>query len=303
MQFSRVWIQPKGFIVNSTFQSLLAGEHARVFASLLVLGGAFAANHISVQLLKRKLQGGASVHTERSRQRHVMIKNGVVLFAFLAICAIWATLIAGVALSMAAVATAVVISGKELIMCGTGYFMYTVSRPFKVGDFVEIDGVCGRVVDVDLFSTVLSEATRGYQITGRVITIPNSVLLAKSVQNHSATGEYVIGMVKIAVPNTADRDKCEQAALSAGNAVCEKWQKHADSHFQRIESKDFVDLPSSKVKVLWESDDAKNLVFLLRFACPLSQRAMVQQEILRQFWRQQETYLSKGSSPPAEASH
>lgn len=280
----------------SALNELFGGELARVVATIIVLIGAGAANRISIRLLSRKLQDSPSVHSERSRQRHVMIKNGVFLFAFLAICAIWASLIAGVALSMAAVATAIVISGKELIMCGTGYLLYAISRPYKVGEFVEIDGISGRVVDVDLFCTVVAEATKGYQITGRVITIPNSVLLTKSVQNHSATGEYVIGMVKIAVPTSADREKCEAVALAAGNAICEKWQKHADSHFQRIESKAFIELPSSKVKVLWESDDAKQFVFLLRFACPISQRAQVQQDILRQFWLNQNVFLDSATS-------
>src|SRR5690606_14350724 len=97
-----------------SINSLFGGEFLRVLATLMVIGAAIGANRLSVRYMSRKAEEGAHSYSERSRQRHVLIKNSVFLFAALAICTIWATLIAGVALSLAAVATALVISAKEL---------------------------------------------------------------------------------------------------------------------------------------------------------------------------------------------
>jgi len=57
------------------------------------------------------------------------------------------------ALSLAAVAGAVLIVSKELLMCVLGYLYITFVRPFKVGDLIEINQLHGRVIDIDIFAT------------------------------------------------------------------------------------------------------------------------------------------------------
>lgn len=76
---------------------------------------------------------------------------------FFVIISVWASTIAGFALSLAAVAGAVLIVSKELLMCVLGYLYITFVRPFKVGDLIEINQLHGRVIDIDIFATTLAE--------------------------------------------------------------------------------------------------------------------------------------------------
>jgi hypothetical protein len=258
------------------------GEIGRVAATLLVVFGAIAAHRLNLRYI------GMSTRREGAqdglRQRVVAIKNVVFLIASLAIGTIWATKIAGIALSLAAFAGALVLSAKELIMCATGYLLFTVSRPYRVGDFIEVGGVAGRVTDVDMLCTTLAETSSAYQQTGRTVSFPNSFLLSNSVRNQSATGDFVINLLRLAVPYNVDRDAYEAAALRAGAVVCEPWLGTADEHFRRIEETDFVDLPSSRVRVLWESHDIKQHWLVIRFASPSSERVNAQQAVQRLFW-------------------
>ena len=277
-------------------QPLLSGELGRLAATLLVVAGAFAMHWLNLRYLGRKserdgrLQEAAGVTgrkgQERLRRRVVLTKNVLVLVAVLVILTIWASKIAGAALSLAAFASAVVLSGKELIMCCTGYALYAMARPYGVGDFIEINGIAGRVIDVDLFSTTLAEIATAHQLTGRSITFPNSLLLSQPVRNQTATGEYVINLLRVAVPYDCDRQRCEAAAIAAGEAVCKFWLKDADRHLRRIEDEDFIDLPSSEVKVLWESDDTYKHWLVIRFASPIQLRVTAEQDILRRFWNE-----------------
>ncbi|MNR71544.1 Small-conductance mechanosensitive channel [compost metagenome] len=265
-------------------QEFFTGEIGRIAATLLIVVAAVAIHRLNMRYLSSDA-AKRDIGQEKLRSRVVAIKNVMMLAAIFAIGAIWASKIAGVALSLAAFAGAMVLSAKELIMCGTGYLLHSISRPYRVGDFIEVNGVAGRVIDVDIFCTTVAETAAANQLTGRALTFPNSALLTSPVRNHSATGEFVINLLRIAVPYEADRERCEEAAIKAGTEVCRPWMQQADAHFRRIEESAFLDLPSSRVKVLWEPHDVKQHWMVVRFASPISQRVSATQDIQRGFWK------------------
>lgn len=278
-----------------------SGELGRIMATCLVIAGAVALNRLYLRYIgsnHRKDGSEAGRHNaERARQRLVAIKNVIFFGALAAICTIWATKIAGVALSLAAFAGAMVLSAKELIMCATGYLFFNISRPYRVGDYIEVAGMSGRVIDVDLFATTVAETASTNQLTGKSLTFPNSLLLSQPVRNHSGTGEFVVSLLRLAVPYDVDRALCEAAALKAGTQVCEPWHQRADQHFRRIEESAFVDLPSSRVKVMWEAHDIKQHWLIIRFSTPLNNRVNAQQEIQRLFWAEMGEVLAKSKVP------
>ena len=84
--------------------------------------------------------------------------------------------------SILAVAAAIVIALKELIMCLTGGILLNVSHIFKVGQRIEVDGARGFVIEKNLLTTKILEIgpeRNSQQTTGEVISIPNSLLLSK----------------------------------------------------------------------------------------------------------------------------
>ena len=58
--------------------------------------------------------------------------------------------------------------------------MLVIFRPFKIGDFVEVAGLSGKIEEIKIFSTVL--------VTGdnKQITIPNGQITSESIVNYSA---------------------------------------------------------------------------------------------------------------------
>ncbi|MFB6155901.1 MAG: mechanosensitive ion channel family protein, partial [Haloferacaceae archaeon] len=74
-----------------------------------------------------------------------------------------------------------------------GWFYIVVKRPYSVGDRVAIDEARGDVIEVDFFVTTLWEIDGGLvtsnQPSGRIITVPNSVVLSAHVYNYS-WGEF-----------------------------------------------------------------------------------------------------------------
>lgn len=268
--------------ISNFLQYASATELGRIMATAVTIGLAVLFTRLWGQYLLRSSAGRDIV---RTREKRVHAKNIVWVTMVFIIIGIWASKIAGIILSLAAVGGAILLVSKELIMCLMGYMMITTSRSFRVGDFIEIAGMTGRVIDIDVFATTLAETGAVHQLTGKTLSLPNSTVLNQPVRNDSATGEYIVDLLPIVVPFDVNFEEAETAALAAAQLVTEVWQAAADRHLERIEGVEFVDLPSSRPKVLWQSLDSKSHTLTIRFGCPMMQRVTAEQEIFRQFWR------------------
>ena len=72
------------------------------------------------------------------------------------------------------------------------------------------------------------------------------------------------------------------------------WREEAMTHFLKV-SENFIALLSGRTKVSWDFSNPEHLVLIIRVACPVGQRAKVEQAIFRDTWRA--LYTSNVLSP------
>jgi small-conductance mechanosensitive channel len=92
---------------------------------------------------------------------------------------------------------------KDFIMAFLGWFVLMGRNGIRVGDWVEIKGVGGEVVEVGLFRTVLLETgslTESGHPTGRRVTFVNSYAVEGHYFNFSTSGHWLWDELKIVVP-------------------------------------------------------------------------------------------------------
>jgi small-conductance mechanosensitive channel len=272
--------QLSNFLI-SEFSVFTQTEMWRIVATLISV----VVTMVLMKLVQRRARLSTISQTEVSRRRGnlVLLKNLLLFSALIVIGTIWASKIAGVALSLAAVAGALLIVSKEFLLNLLGTASLTISRLYRVGDFIEIEGIVGRVIDTDLLATTLSEALDGSQLTSRTVAIPHSILLVKPVRNLTATGEYVVNLLRVGAGTREDLIALEQILLEAANEVCQPWISQADAHLKRIESRDLMDLPSAEPRVIVQLQNEKEALLSLRYACRPNDRVKVEQKILRKY--------------------
>ncbi len=115
----------------------------------------------------------------------------------------------GVLFSLGVVGFAVTFALQQPLFSLIGWFYIIVKRPYGVGDRVAIEDAKGDVISVDFFVTTLWEIDGGLvssnQPSGRVITVPNSVVLSSHVYNYSWEGfPYVWNEVGVQVAYETD---------------------------------------------------------------------------------------------------
>ncbi len=262
--------------------ALIPGQWEKVIVTALLVGMALLASHLWARYLSR-----GTMSAEKRRIHLVWARNIIWFASLLVIVSVWASTIAGFALSVAAVAGAILIVSKELVMCVHGYLYVTVVQPYKIGDVIEFNQLHGRVVDVDMFATTLAELDKAGQRTGKVAQFPNGLLLTHPLINSSPNGAYALHAIQIPIPEpvSQDLDRIEAAALAAADGATAVWQEEAMAHFRKASEENFITLPSGRTKVSWDFSNPEHLVLVVRVACPSEQRAKVEQAVFRDTWR------------------
>lgn len=260
----------------------IPGSWEKVIATVLLVGVALLLSHLWSRYLAR-----GEISAQKRRLHLVWARNIIWFSVLLVIITVWASTIAGFALSLAAVAGALLIVSKELVMCVHGYLYVTLVQPFKVGDTIEFSQMRGRVIDIDMFATTLIEMDAAGQVTGNVVEFPNGMLLTTPLRNTSPTEGFLLSHIRIPVPGDLahDLDRVEQAAMAAADQVTSAWRAEAMAHFRKVSEALFIDFPSGKSKVTWDFSDPEHLVLVVRVACPATQRANVGQAVFRETWR------------------
>lgn len=96
---------------------------------------------------------------------------------------------------------------KDFIVAFIGWLVLMGKNGIRLGDWVEIDGVSGEVVELGIFHTVLFETgnwTDAGHPTGRRVTFTNSFAIQGHYFNFSTSGQWLWDEVAIVVPAGQD---------------------------------------------------------------------------------------------------
>lgn len=122
---------------------------------------------------------------------------------------------------------ALTIALQDFVLAFFGWFVLIGKRGIRVGDWVEINGVSGEVVEVGLMRTTLLEtgnlAERGTP-TGRRISFMNSFAIRGTYFNFSTSGQWMWDEISVSVPGSVDTQATTERIL---RAVQEETQENA----------------------------------------------------------------------------
>ena len=96
---------------------------------------------------------------------------------------------------------------KDFIVGFLGWFVLMRKNGIRLGDWVEINGVTGEVIEIGLFHTVLLETgnwTDSGHPTGRRVTFTNSYAIEGHYFNFSTSGQWLWDELQVVLPTGED---------------------------------------------------------------------------------------------------
>ncbi|MGB7354347.1 MAG: mechanosensitive ion channel family protein, partial [Acidobacteriaceae bacterium] len=130
---------------------------------------------------------------------------------------------------------ALTIALQDYILAFIGWFMLVGKNGVRVGDRVEINGVCGEVIDFGLMSTTLLETTglaQSGEPTGRTVTFLNSYAIRGQLFNFSGEGQWLWDEVTVSVPTGEDMNAIAKTIESAAREETAENARLAEQEWQ-----------------------------------------------------------------------
>ncbi len=237
-------------------------------------------------ILLRAIVERESVPLDVRRRLVVQIRNVLGFIFVLGLFFILANELRAFAVSLVAIAVAVVLATKELILCLSGTALRIGANAYTIGDRIEINGVRGNVIDQTFLATTILEIGPGHvtsQYSGRAIVFPNSLLLAHPLINETYMKEYIVHTMTIPLAVTDDWQAAEKILLSIADEACQPFLEKAARHMKELEGKNWMDVPSVKPRVSIQIPEPGRVNLLLRIPTPAHRTSRLEQVILRRF--------------------
>lgn len=233
--------------------------------------------------VQRFLAHREGIEPEQRRRLLSNLRNSLFFVLLVGLALVWAPSLRTFALSLTAFAVAIILATKELILCISGSFVKTASGSMQVGNWVEVSGVRGEILDQTLMTTTIQELGKdqaAYEFTGRTIVLPNSIFLTVPAINEQFFKRYVFHAFQIVVDVKTNIALLEKAMVDTVNKEMGSEWEIARRYLALIEKRSGFDIqgpePRTRIEML---DDGKVKLILTAFlptrrAIDIEQKAM-----------------------------
>lgn len=228
------------------------------------------------------------------------LKTGFFVVLTLGMLYIWGEAISGFAVSIFAIAFALVFSVKETFMNLNGAFLRMQGHHYDIGDRISIGEVRGDVIDISLLSTTLMEIGKynaNHQVTGKRIVIPNCMILSEPLINESFLDHYDLIHIKIPLKQTDSWKEAKDMLLQIAKEECASYIEQARIKIRSLERNRSIELPSIEPRIAIQIPEPDLVNLHLRVPCLSHSREKVEQNILMRFLHQYDA-IRKGEMTP-----
>ncbi len=211
----------------------------KVLYSVITLLIAYLANVFSENLINRQIL--------EMRERYNLRKvfSAIIsILAFGVILAIWlqqtTTLLVAYGLLSAGVAFAL----QDVLKNLAGGIIIILTAPFKAGDRIEVENDAGDILDIKLFNTTIMEIRQWIdadQYSGRIIIIPNSFILNKTVRNYTKDFSFIWDEIYLMLTYDSNWKKAMEIATKIVHETVVPFEATAKNELVKMGGKYFIE--------------------------------------------------------------
>lgn len=169
----------------------------RLLATIVTVVGLWLVERVALALMYRRASDPRVRYMWRKSITYLALLIGLV-----AIGHIWIQRIESLATFLGLLTAGVAIALKDLVANLAGWAFIVWSRPFDVGDRVQVGSHAGDVIDLHLFQFTLNEIGNWVdadQSTGRIIHVPNGKVLSDPIANYDKGFRYIWSEIPVTI--------------------------------------------------------------------------------------------------------
>ncbi|MHC4563363.1 MAG: mechanosensitive ion channel family protein [Planctomycetota bacterium] len=244
--------------------------------------GLAATVYLLIGAVQRKLSKDITGIEARHKVRLTASWVGIGVF-LVAAALIWATGIRDFGIFLGIIGAGLALSLQETLVCIAGWLIFLVRRPYDIGDRVEVNGRIGDVIGVSVFQTTMLEVgnwVKGEQSTGRMLIVPNSVLIRHEVLNYAKGFPFIWDELSIIVTFESDWEKAEELMLSKAELEADKIESQVRRQIEQMQQRYAIRYEQLTPTVYTRIVD-NGVDLTLRYLCPVRQRRDITHRLSR----------------------
>ena len=248
--------------------------------------GIAAAAYVSTTAVQQALLRSTMEIESRHRIRLATTWFGVGAL-LIALAIVWLSGIANLGVFLGIFGAGLALSMQETVLCIVGWLLLVFRRPYDIGDRIEIGNAKGDVIGVGVMQTSMLEVGNwvgGDQSTGRMLIIPNSMLLRGPVYNYSKGFPFVWDEINLVVTFESDWEAARDLMLDKAEVEAEKIESQVKAQIAVMQSR-YAIRYQQLTPIVYTSIADNGVKLTLRYLCPVRERRAITHRISQNLLR------------------
>lgn len=207
-----------GLTLQSDRLSKLTSDQRLEQFDRLFSGTSYVLILLSAVILDRLLRRRIVKRIQEKNRRYIVAKVMSAGIYAVAIFFILGKLLSehpGALASLAIVGAGIAVALQDIVKDIVGWMIILQRRLFTLGDRISIGTHTGDVVDIGLLRTMMLEVSvtgpfNAHERTGKMLVIPNSLILREFVLNYNTTSDFMSVEMKVTVTYQSDWESAEK---------------------------------------------------------------------------------------------
>ena len=213
-----------------------------------------------------------------------MLSNAITVLMLVAIFNIWSAEFQKFAISIAAFIVSIVIATREFIQCFIGFLYIISSRPFRIGDWIQVGNYYGEVHSTDWAKLTLLEVNiDAYEYTGKTLYLPNSQLITSSIKNLNFLKRYAMHHFTVTRDQSVNPYLFLDALYEKANEYCADFKEVAIRYNQLIESRLDVNISGPEPHIQVATSEVGDTQVIFTIFCPTELAMDIEQNLTADF--------------------
>jgi small-conductance mechanosensitive channel len=245
----------------------------------LFISVSFIIKYLIVKIIKVKS------NTDKRLQIN-MVNNLFTILMIVAIFNIWSEEIQKFAFSIAAFMVAIVLATREFIQCFIGFVYILSSRPFRIGDWVQVGRYYGEVHSTDWAKLTLLEVDKDdYQYTGKTLYLPNSQLITSVIKNLNFLKRYAMHHFTIVRDDSVNPFEFINELQDKAHKYCDDFRDVAIRYNQLIENRLDINIAGPEPHIQIATSELGDTQVFFTIFCPTEKALEIEQKLTADFMR------------------
>ena len=197
--------------------------------------------------------------------------------------AIWIVETQNILIAFGLIGAAVAFALQDIFKNFIGGIMIFLNGIYRVGDRVEINEKFGDVIDISLFYTTLMETREwvsGDQVTGRLTTVPNGLVLNGTIQNYTRDFDFIWDEITVPITYDSDWKEASEKILEIVTKETIDVSENAQKIMEKIEGKYYFTKRSLQPAIFLTLTD-NWITFGIRYVTEVRQRRILHDKLSR----------------------